>query len=62
MLKWRGVWEGLGAFTWADGRKYDGEYRKLPPRAGTDSSRVPASWEEQWCQFESSSFLLKKYY
>ena len=43
-----GFGEGLGVFTWADGRKYDGEDEKLFPGAGTDSSRVPASWEEQF--------------
>ena len=48
MVKWRGFGEGLG---FIPGSLYiatqiDG--RKLAPGAGTDSSRVPASWEEIW--------------
>ena len=48
MVKWRGVCEGLG---FINGSLYiatqiDG--RKLVTGAGTDSSRVPASWEAIW--------------
>ena len=61
MLKWRGVWEGFGVFTWLDGRQYSEECIKLYPEAGTESSRVPAMEDQnidRWNAYCFKSFNL----
>ena len=40
-----GLWEGLGFDTLTDGVKYEQENKKLYPRAGIASSKIPATEE-----------------
>ena len=42
MLKWRGVWEGFGVFDEESNYVTFNKRRKLYPRAGIASSRIPA--------------------